>query len=174
MMIPIMILFIGIRYYFGFTSYFSLITIKQVILYHLYFQNLLINIYLAFGTLWIISLFTINYVKNRFLKKSLIILPFVFLQAFLMTDIFRGFFIMFPILIPISLYLFNIRSCLNIIIFQLLSILVLIYYLISIILKYHLVTFMNLPLEFIIFMILPLEILIFLILMRIILRNCNL
>ncbi len=29
------ILFIGIRYYFGFTSYFSLITIKETLLYDL-------------------------------------------------------------------------------------------------------------------------------------------
>lgn len=49
------ILFIGIRYFYGFTSYFSLTTVKETVLYGLQMKRLfdLRNLFLAFGTLWI-------------------------------------------------------------------------------------------------------------------------
>lgn len=103
-------LFFGIRYYFGFTSYFSLVTIKETLLYVIQTNSILINPYLAFGTLGIVSLYNIKFTKNSFLKKSLYILPFIFAQIFIATDIFRALFIAFPIVIPLSLYLFKIKN----------------------------------------------------------------
>lgn len=103
-------LFLSIRYYFGFTSYFSLDTIKETLLYVFQTNTVFVNPYLVFGTLWIISLYNIKFVENVFLKKSLYILPFIFLQILIATDIFRVLFIAFPIIIPISLYLFKIKN----------------------------------------------------------------
>ena len=105
-----LVLFICIRYYFGFTSYFSVFTIKETLLYISQTNTILVNPYLAFGTLWIIILYNVRFVKNVFLKKSLYILPFIFLQILIATDIFRALFLAFPIIIPISLYLFKIKN----------------------------------------------------------------
>ena len=119
-LIPL-ILFISIKYYFGFTSYFSLNTIKETLLYDLQIKNIfdLSNPFLAFGTLWILGLYALNFVNDSFLKKSLYLMPFIFLQVLIATDMFRALFIAFPIIIPISLYLFKIKD--KIVIFVILS-----------------------------------------------------
>lgn len=123
-----LVLFISIRYFFGFTSYFSITTVKETVLYALQMKRIfdLRNPFLAFGTLWILSLYAIKFVGNSFLKKSLCILPLIFLQILIATDISRSLFIAFPIIIPISLYLFKIKD--NIRIFVILSFLILFSY----------------------------------------------
>jgi len=147
--IPLM-LFLGIRYYFGFTGYFSLITIKETLLYITQAGTILVNPYFAFGTLWIISLYTIQFVKNTFLKKSLYILPFIFLQVLIATDIFRALFIAFPIIIPISLYLFKIKNSRIIAVFMGLSFSMVLGYILTIPLNGNLITLVIMPLELLI------------------------
>lgn len=144
--IPLM-LFLGIKYYFGPTNYFSLITVKETLLYIAQTNNILTNPYLAFGTLWIISLYCIKLIKNTFLKKSLYILPFIFLQVLIATDIFRALFIAFPIIIPISLYLFKIKDSRIISAFMGLSFSMLLIYLLIIPHDGQLIELLTLPLE---------------------------
>lgn len=148
-LIPVM-LFLGIRYYFGFTSYFSLITIKETLLYIVQADTLFVNPYITFGTLWIISLYNIQFVKNTFLKKSLYILPFIFIQALVATDIFRVLFIAFPIIIPISLYLFKIKNAKIIMVFMGLSFLMIWTYLLIIPPNGQLLELIMFPLEILI------------------------
>lgn len=151
--IPLM-LFLGIRYYFGFTGYFSLITIKETLLYITQAGTILVNPYLAFGTLWIISLYNIQFVKSTFLKKSLYILPFIFLQVLIATDIFRALFIAFPIIIPIGLYLFKIKNNKIITVFMGLSFFVIWTYLLIIPPNGRLLALLMLPSEILIFCVL--------------------
>ena len=147
-LIPL-ILFISIKYYFGFTSYFSLNTIKETLLYDLQIKNIfnLSNPFLAFGTLWILGLYALNFVNDSFLKKSLYLMPFIFLQVLIATDMFRALFIAFPIIIPISLYLFKIKD--KIVIFVILSFFVLFSYILLV--NGYLASLVFLPLEIIIF-----------------------
>ena len=63
--------------------------------------------YLVFGILWLISLVNFFKIDNLFLKKSVYVLPVIFLQFLIASDYTRLFFIAFPIIIPISLYIFN-------------------------------------------------------------------
>lgn len=142
-----LVLFLGIRYYFGFTSYFSVVTIKETLLSITQLNSILIDPYLAFGTLWMISLYNIKFVKNTFLKKSLYILPFIFMQILIATDIFRALFVSFPIIIPISLYLFKIKNAKIILAFMGLSFLVIQTYILIIPTNGQLLTLMMLPLE---------------------------
>jgi len=106
-LIPILIVFFVIRFHYGFTDYFSLNTINNILIYHLTANNMFKNPYLAFGTLWIMFFYGIKYIDNRFLKKSLYILPLIFLQILISTDIYRVLFIGFPIIIPVGLYIFK-------------------------------------------------------------------
>jgi len=148
MIIPALTFFIGIRYYFGFTSSFLLITIKKVISHHLKTDSIIFNPYLAFRTLWVISLYNFKYIDNQFLKRSLYVLPFIFLQIFISTDIFRALFIAFPIIIPLSLYLFKIKDSKIILIFLLLSIFTFLFYLFEV--KEDRGLLVSLPLEILI------------------------
>lgn len=143
-------LFIVIRYYFGFTSYFSFDTIQSTLLTVSQSHSVLIFPYFAFGTLWIISLYCIKFIDNTFLKKSLYLLPFIFMQILIATDMFRALFIAFPIIIPISLYLFKIKNKLVIFTFLILSLFIMITY------------FLFIPLNaYFVLLVFPLEILIF-------------
>ena len=109
--IPALLLFGFIRYYLGdFGGYSSLITIKNTILHDLSRHKFYIpyGFYLPFGTSLIIAFLNIKKIDNGFLKKSLYVLPFVFAQL-LLADIARMIFLAFPIIIPISLYLFKVN-----------------------------------------------------------------
>lgn len=106
-LIPVSMMFISLRYFLGFNSYYSMENIQQNINYHLISNNMLNNPYLAFGTLWIMFACCLKNIENKFLKKSLITLPFIFLQLLIATDSFRVLFNAFPIIIPISLYIFS-------------------------------------------------------------------
>ncbi|TFG21229.1 MAG: hypothetical protein EU529_13840 [Promethearchaeota archaeon] len=111
--IPPISVFLIIRYTMHFIAvYYSHITIIITLQRHLNVIN--INIffhpymfYLTFGVLWLISFlyFYSKKIENPFLKKSIILLPFIFLQGFFAIDYTRPIFIAFPIIIPISLYL---------------------------------------------------------------------
>ena len=63
--------------------------------------------YRTFGVLWLISFIYLysKKIENPFLKNSIILIPFIFLLGFLSVNYSRIFFIGFPIIIPISLYL---------------------------------------------------------------------
>lgn len=171
-LVPVLILFISIRYYFGFTDYLSLTTIKEIIFYQINSNNILANPYLTFGALWIIGLYNIKNIENKFLKNSLYVLPFIFLQILMATDTLRSLFLAFPIIIPLSLYVFKIRDNKILLIFLVLSILTLISYLISIMARSgNLSTFTDLLSNIISFLILPSEILVIIVLIYIIIRN---
>lgn len=120
-LIPVAMIFISLRYFFGFNSYYSIGNIQQNINYHLTSNNILNNPYLAFGTLWIIFAYCLKNIKNKFLKKSLITLPFIFLQLLIATDSFRVLFNAFPIIIPISLYVFSTEKKTTILILMFIS-----------------------------------------------------
>lgn len=173
-LVSVLILFISIRYYFGFTEYLSLTTIKEIIFYQINSNNILANPYLTFGALWIIGIFNIKNIENKFLKNSLYVLPFIFLQILMATDTLRSLFLAFPIIIPLSLYIFKIRDNKILLIFLVLSILTLISYLISIMARSgNLSAFTDLLSNFISFLILPSEILIIAVLIYLIIRNTN-
>lgn len=169
-LVPVLILFIGIRYYFGFTDYLSLTTIKEIILYQINSNNILVNPYLTFGVLWIIGLYNIKNIDNEFLKNSLYVLPFIFLQIFIATDTLRSLFLAFPIIIPLSLYMFKIKDKKIISIFLIISIFTIISYLITII---DSPTLMNLLFNFVSFLILPSEILVTVILITLLIKKSN-
>ena len=111
LLIPVFIVFIGIRFYVGFSSYYTLDLIEEIISYHVRHSNSIFyiswEIYAPFGLLWIISLLNLNKIDNTFLNKSFYLLPIIFIQLFIATDIFRMLFIAFPIIIPMSLYIFR-------------------------------------------------------------------
>jgi len=148
-LIPL-ILFISIRYYYGFTNYFSLSTVKETLIYDLQIKSIydLSNPYFSFNTLWILSIYCIKYVKGNFLKKSLYLLPFIFLQVLIATDMFRALFIAFPIIIPISLYLFKIKEENLVLIFIILTLFILLSHIVLI--KGYLASLVFLPLEFVV------------------------
>ncbi|TFG21228.1 MAG: hypothetical protein EU529_13835 [Promethearchaeota archaeon] len=111
--IPPISVFLIIRFIMGFNYiYFSFSRIVFVLRLNLFFFNRKLfyhpyMFYRTFGVLWLIS-FLYLYLKkieNRFLKNSIILLPFIFLLGFLSVNYSRIFFIGFPIIIPISLYL---------------------------------------------------------------------
>ena len=111
LLIPVFIVFIGIRFYVGFSSYYTLHLIEENISFHLRHLNSIFyipwEIYASFGLLWIICLLNLNKIENNFLNKSFYLLPIIFIQLFIATDIFRMLFIAFPIIIPMSLYIFR-------------------------------------------------------------------
>lgn len=153
-LMPVIVIFIGLRYYYGFESFYSASTIKQVFFYHLNSVNILNNPYLAFGTLWIIFAYTLRCIKSNFLKKSLIVFPFVFLQLLIATDSFRTLFIAFPIVIPISLYIFDTRKKVPIFILIFISAVLVSLYSIFSLQKEHLFSFVVLPIEILILILL--------------------
>lgn len=167
-LVPVLILFISIRYYFGFTDYLSPATVKEIILYQINSNNILVNPYLTFGVLWIIGLYNIKNIENKFLKNTLYVLPFIFLQIFIATDTLRSLFLAFPIIIPLSLYMFKIKDKKIISIFLIFSIFTIISYLISIT---DLPTLTNLLFNFVSFLILPSEILVTVILIVLLIKN---
>lgn len=131
---PSIVLFIFIRVFYGLKNYISIDTVKETILYQFNnANNILVNPYLSFGVLWIIGLYNIKYNDNNFIKKSLIVLPFIFLQILIATDTSRSLFLAFPIIIPLSLYVFRIKNIKILLIFFLMSLCTLCSYLISII-----------------------------------------
>lgn len=111
LLIPVFIVFIGIRFYVGFSSYYTLDLIESIISYHLRHSYSIFyipwEIYTPFGLLWIISLLNLIKIDNNFIHKSFYLLPIIFIQSFIATDIFRMLFIAFPIIIPMSLYIFR-------------------------------------------------------------------
>ena len=120
--LPALITFIFIRWYFGFSSYyFSTELLENVLHAYLYlgidpyyqlpggphFLYIPYFIYVTFGSFWLFMLFNLKYIDNNFLKNSLYLIPFIFLQLFVGWDIRRILFIAFPIVIPIALYEFE-------------------------------------------------------------------
>jgi hypothetical protein len=149
------IIFISVRYYYGFTGHFSLNTIISMIEFHIKNHcSLLVSYFLTFSSLWLIAFLNLNEVKDDFLKISLITLPFIFIQTILATDIFRILFIAFPIIIPLSLYIHKIKV-MKLSIYFLLSICSLFSYLLWLIIGYNLY-----PLDILLFMGIPLQILV--------------
>jgi hypothetical protein len=113
--IPPMIIFCIIRFIYGFDSnYFSINTVYNIISIHFRTieNNIFIHpylVYISFGIFWVISLLNITKIDNYFLGKSLYLIPFVFLQVIIATNYSRLLFIAFPIIIPISLYIFKVN-----------------------------------------------------------------
>ena len=110
---PIAVFFI-IRFIIGFNSnYFSLEMIFYVLSTHIQnFQSISLFlhpflIYQVFGILWLISLLNVKKIDNSLLKSSLFLLPFIFLQIIIATNYGRLLFLAFPIIIPISIYMFK-------------------------------------------------------------------
>lgn len=159
--IPVLVVFLIIRYQIGLTDYFSIETIKKVLWDHAYQFNLFQklpylsfhtfkNPFLAFGTLWFIFAYGLKNIENKFLKKSLYILPLIFLQILISTDIYRVLFIGYPIIIPISLYLFKIDNLKAFGIFMTMTLAMIITYALLIPLNGLLFGLITLPLEIII------------------------
>ncbi len=106
------IIFISIRYYYGFTSHYSVASAIGMLKFHVNNYSILLfaSYFLTFSSLWLIALLNFNEIKNDFLKISLISLPFIFLQILLATDVYRVLAITFPIIIPISLYIYKVKK----------------------------------------------------------------
>lgn len=95
------------------------------------------SFYITFGMVWFLSILNIFRLDNPFLKRSLTLLPFIFAQVFLGTAFSRLWFIQFPIIIPISLYIFKKQFSKRIIInLLLLAVFLLILHIIAV---YHLI-----------------------------------
>jgi len=107
--IPPISVFLGIRFILGFGPFsflFSLIVFilkwnlfmfSRSLFYHPY------NYYQTFGVLWLISFLYLKKIEKPFLKKSLILIPFIIVSGSFCFS--RLIFLGFPIIIPISLYL---------------------------------------------------------------------
>ncbi len=112
--IPVVVFFL-IRFIYGFdANYFSIDLVGNTILthYRTFQSNIFIHpylIYLPFGIFWLVSLINLRKLDNIFLKKSIFLIPFIFMQAFIATNYSRLLFIAFPLIIPISLYIFKIN-----------------------------------------------------------------
>jgi hypothetical protein len=68
--------------------------------------------YMPFGSLWLLNIANLKQIDNLFLKVGIYIMTLVVLIETTIlggTDIFRIIFILFPIIIPISLYSFKIK-----------------------------------------------------------------
>lgn len=160
------IIFISIRYYYGFTSHYSLTNAIDMIKFHINNQSMLfVSYFLTFSSLWLIALMNLNEVKNDFLKISLITLPFIFLQMLLATDVYRVLAITFPIIIPISLYIYKVKKA-KLYLYFLLSILSLFAYLVWLSIGYFVY-----PLDIMLFMGIPLQILVSTLLLVFIFRS---
>lgn len=126
--LPALIAFMLIRLYFGLSGtynsipYYSIEFVKFILKEYLqlgvadpYYQLFGIHsplcvpyfIYVTFGSLWLFMLFNLKHIDNNFLKNSLYLIPFIFLQLIIGIDIRRILFIAFPIIIPIALYEFE-------------------------------------------------------------------
>ncbi|MGC9516569.1 MAG: hypothetical protein ACP5C3_02595 [Methanomicrobiales archaeon] len=160
-LLPILFIFMIIRFQYGVTDYFTINTIKNNLLEHLYRYNIIKNYlyiaigtfknpYLAFGTIWLIFLYGIKYIDNKFLKKSLYVLPLIFLQILISTDIYRVIFIAFPIIIPIALYVYK-KNIIGVnLFFILISLILIICYTLLVNLNGFLFGLVILPLEIVI------------------------
>jgi len=141
---PIAVFFLIRLLYNVDSGYFSIDTIFNVLSIHL--SDFKTNIfwhpyrfYLVFGILWLISLLNFKKINNKFLKKSLYLIPFVFLQALIAIGYSRLFFIAFPIIIPISLYTFKEKNSIKMLLFLvILSIILVIVHFFSLLYYYDL------------------------------------
>lgn len=136
LIIPALIILISLRYYFGLNNSLPVSTVPNIIIYQITSNNVLAIPYLGFGVLWIIGFYNIKNNENIFLKKTLYILPLIFLQIFIATDTLRSLFIVFPIIIPFSLYIYKIKDSKLIFMFLMVACL-LFYYSIAIIIPYY-------------------------------------
>ena len=89
-------------------DYFNLNSIINILKLH--YQNFLINpfypffqFYLPFGMLWILSILGFSKNKVEFLKILTVIVPFALFQVILAVSHGRLLFILFPIIIPLSI-----------------------------------------------------------------------
>ena len=113
--IPPIIVFSVIRILYGIdANYFSIDLIINIVSIH--YRTLQTNIfihpylfYISFGIFWLVSILNLQKIDSIFLKKSIYLIPFVFLQVLIATNYSRLFFIAFPIIIPISLYMFKVH-----------------------------------------------------------------
>ncbi|WP_248895327.1 hypothetical protein [Haloplanus halobius] len=110
--------YLGIRLIFGFESYYTISEVIRV-LEHLQSSILtspimfLGNIYIIFGSLWILFPFGSVDLRKPILTASLVAIIPVSLQIFLGVSTTRLLFLGFPILIPISLVAFSEESTLT-------------------------------------------------------------
>ena len=106
--------FVGIRMYLGSHSFLKYLAstssaVTNLLIHYSTSLNLFYipySIYWPFSTLWIMGFMKFLDIKNDFIKRSAILLPFIFIQMLIASDISRMVFIAFPIIIPMSLYLF--------------------------------------------------------------------
>jgi hypothetical protein len=66
--------------------------------------------YLAMGLLWLPGLAAVHRTENPFLRRSLVIAPFLLSQLFLAVDVTRMTFLLFPIMVPMALTAFRDRK----------------------------------------------------------------
>lgn len=150
--LPGLMIFVILRYFYGLVNYLSLDNISSITSYHLSPNIFFNNPFPAFGTLWIISLFNLIHIESSFIKKAVYLIPLIILQIFIATDTFKVLFLAFPIIIPLSLYLYKTKDNKIILLFIILSITILISYLFmfSQSHKPYLVIYIFLPLEILI------------------------
>jgi hypothetical protein len=130
--LPVTVFFLIRVFVDGNSSYFSLDTILNVLSVHLECFQISVffhpyRFYLVFGILWLISLIIYFRIDNFFLKKTIFLLPLIFLQALIATGYSRLFFIAFPIIIPLSLHLFKINYSKKYLIIILISSIILVF-----------------------------------------------
>ena len=150
------IIFISMRYYYGFTSHYSVTGAIDMLKFHANNHSMFLfaSYFLTFSSLWLIALMNLNEIKNDFLKISLISLPFIFLQILMATDVYRVLAITFPIIIPISLYMYKVKKA-KLFLYFLLSLLSLFAYLAWLSVGSYIY-----PLDVMLFMGIPLQILV--------------
>jgi hypothetical protein len=65
------------------------------------------EVYSVFGTLWLLALLCSRRIKSKFLQAGLLVAPLAFLQPLIARDVARVLFIIFPIVIPAALSVFD-------------------------------------------------------------------
>jgi hypothetical protein len=65
------------------------------------------EVYSVFGTLWLLAVVCSRRIENKFLQAGLLVAPLAFLQPLIARDIARVLFIIFPIVIPAALVVFD-------------------------------------------------------------------
>lgn len=150
--LPALLIFFYVRYSLGLVNYLSLDEIVRISSNLFHSLNLFNNPFPAFGTLWIISFFSIRNIDNPFIKKSIYLIPLILLQLFIATDSFRALFLAFPIIIPMSMYLNKVKNNKIILVLIILSL--------TILISYIMMVNNSATPYFTIFLFLPLEILV--------------
>ena len=112
--IPAMILFAAMKIFLQPTPVPAGLVIKAVFAYYksvglLYLMS---QTYMPFGSLWLLNVANLKQIDNTFLKVGIYVMLFVvIIETTLLggTDVFRIIFILFPVIIPVSLYSFKIK-----------------------------------------------------------------